>query len=246
MSRLDEATLLAYADGQLDPARAAEVEAALADDPEAQETLRVFRESAALVAGRFDAPLQEPVPAHLLARVRGESGAGVVPFPGQSHRTLFSAPTLAMAASLALLIGFGGGWFFRELAVGSTAAPLQQALETAASGSTLTVGAERIMPLASFHTADGRYCREYEHRDLAADQLASGIACRGRDGRWQAQIRIDRALLDTVPPDPGGGYLPAGGPQPDPLAAAAERLDTGPALSPEREQQLLAQGWTTP
>ena len=46
MTKLDEETLMAYVDGQLDRQRAAEVEALLVEDAEARATVRMFQDSA--------------------------------------------------------------------------------------------------------------------------------------------------------------------------------------------------------
>lgn len=46
MQEPDDQMLMAYADGQLDPAMAAEIGAVLARDPVAREKVRNFRETA--------------------------------------------------------------------------------------------------------------------------------------------------------------------------------------------------------
>ena len=60
-----EVLLVAYADGELDPAAVAEVEACVAADPAAQQMLSVYRETAALLRAAF-AEAQE-VPADFKA-----------------------------------------------------------------------------------------------------------------------------------------------------------------------------------
>lgn len=246
MSTLDEETLLAYVDGQLDPARAAEVEARLADDPEARETVRVFRESAALLHGRFDAPLHQPIPERLLATLRDTPAGGdetrdddkVVSLTKRRRPVTFSAPTLAMAAGLALVIGFGGGYLTLGLPGGDPdAAFLQQVLDGTASGVTVNTADAQLTPMATFRTTDGRYCREYEK---LTDRASTGIACRDADGRWQPQIEVAQTLLGR---SGDAQYAPASGPDIDPLAEAGLALGAERSLTPEQEQVLLRNGW---
>lgn len=249
MSTLDEETLLAYVDGRLDPTQAAEVEARLAEDPEARETVRLFRESAALLRGRFDAPLHEPIPERLLATLR-DTPAGtdekrgddkVVSLDSRRRPVMFSAPTLAMAASLALVIGFGGGYLTLGLPGGDPdSAILQQALDSAASGVTVSTANGQLTPLTTFRTLDGRYCREYE-RFTNADRASAGIACRDADGRWQPQIEVAQTLLDR--PSSADQYTPASGSDTDPLAEASLALGAELPLTPEQEQALLRNDW---
>lgn len=250
MSTLDEETLLAYVDSQLDPARAAEVEARLADDPEVRATVRVFRESAALLHGRYDAPLHEPIPERLLATLRdtpanegdGRASDKVVSLDSRRRPPSFSAPTLAMAASLALVVGFGGGYLTLGLPGGDPdSAILQQVLDGTASGVTVSTADARLTPVATFRTTGGRYCREYEKR---ADRISIGIACRDADGRWQPQIEVAQSLLGR--PSGDDQYAPASGPDIDPLAGAGLALGAELPLTPEQEQALLRNGWQQP
>ncbi len=70
-----EADLHAYADGQLDPGRRAEVEAYLAAHREAGEKVGGWRRQAGDLHAAFDSVLNEPVPLTALpARLRGNTG----------------------------------------------------------------------------------------------------------------------------------------------------------------------------
>jgi len=73
MTKLDEEILMAYVDGELDPRRMAEIEAALAEDAEARAMVQMFRDSTALLRGPFDQILRETVPERLLATVNRPS-----------------------------------------------------------------------------------------------------------------------------------------------------------------------------
>jgi anti-sigma factor RsiW len=63
----DEAELQAYVDGRLSSARRAQVEAYLADHPDAAEQVRAYQDQNQLLHGLFDQVLQEPVPEKLTA-----------------------------------------------------------------------------------------------------------------------------------------------------------------------------------
>ncbi len=70
MTGLDDSTLVAYVDDELDAEQARAVETALAGDPEARSRVVVFRETAALVRAAFDDPAREPVSPRLIRAVR--------------------------------------------------------------------------------------------------------------------------------------------------------------------------------
>ncbi len=94
MSELDENTLVAYVDGELDAASAREVEQALEASPVARNTVAKLRASAALVRAAFADALHEPPPPGLVAMLRAAT-------PRRRPRSYW----LPIAASIALLIG---------------------------------------------------------------------------------------------------------------------------------------------
>jgi anti-sigma factor RsiW len=85
----------AYVDGQLEPARRADVEAWLAENPEAAARAAFYARTNEALHQRFDHVLAEPVPAAMRAPQR----RFVMPWRGA-----------ALAAS-ALIVGLAGGWF---------------------------------------------------------------------------------------------------------------------------------------
>jgi len=98
MSELDENTLVAYVDGELDAASAREVERALESSPVARNTVAKLRSSAALVRAAFADALHEPPPPGLVAMLRAAT-------PRRRPATYW----LPLAAAIALLIGAGAG-----------------------------------------------------------------------------------------------------------------------------------------
>jgi hypothetical protein len=187
-----ESLLVAYVDGELEPAQAADVEAAIRDDPEAQAIVSVLRRSGNAVKSAFDRPLYEPVPARLLAAAGAASPAAgvlvagdrIVPLPRRAPRADMRRALLPIAASiLALAIGFGAGYlqFGRPTPLRPAAGPaqdvgserfdatLRQALETADDGSTVAYEDAgrglrgRVTVLDTLATQSGERCREFRH-----------------------------------------------------------------------------------
>jgi hypothetical protein len=231
MQEPDDQMLMAYADGQLDPAMAAEIGAVLARDPVAREKVRSFRETADLARAAFEPVLSEPVPEALLASVRAAARKGnVVPLRRPSRPApLWSLP---LAASVALAIGLSGGWW-----LGGTWTPstdiLSQTLERAGSGDAMQAG-EVIVTAASVFPASGdRWCRDFTRQH--GDAVAAGFACRVGEGQWQVE-----ALLPT---EDAGAYAPASDEEPSTLEGLIEAVRSGPALGADQEADLIARGW---
>jgi anti-sigma factor RsiW len=95
--------LMAYADGQLAPERAAAVEAVLARDAQSAARVAEVREQNRLLREGLDTWLAEPSPERLLAAAAAPAEATAAPW---------WRPALAMAATLVL--GLALGWFGRE------------------------------------------------------------------------------------------------------------------------------------
>ncbi len=100
MAELDEGTLVAFVDGELDPAAAREVARRLAEDPAAQEKVWRLRRSASLVRAAFSQPGWERVPSRLSRLVAGPPRA-------LAGRRRFAAAVAATIAACA--VGFAGG-----------------------------------------------------------------------------------------------------------------------------------------
>jgi anti-sigma factor RsiW len=108
---LTDDILLRYVDGQLSAADAVAVRTALGRDHIAAERVRLLQLSAEACRIEGSRPLPA-APAELVARLLGtRHHSARVTSPAGSTRALRRA---ALAASLALLIGFGGGWLARH------------------------------------------------------------------------------------------------------------------------------------
>jgi len=101
---ITEADLVAFADDRLDTARRGEVENWIADHPDDQSKIDLWRAQTAMLRAALDPISKEPVPAHLTNAV----------VTSRSHyRSRWLGP--ALAASLALVVGLGGGWYIGQL-----------------------------------------------------------------------------------------------------------------------------------
>ena len=118
MQKRGDDRLIAYLDGELEPAERRDIEAWLESDPIAREKLAALAESANLVRLAFDEVMHEPLPERLIAAARGETaaaepGALVLPFKARQGAPRGRAAQrwwigLPVAASLfGLLLGGG-------------------------------------------------------------------------------------------------------------------------------------------
>ena len=105
---LGDIALMAWRHGRLSPRDAADFEARLAADPEAQATLAEWDRQDAALAALHGAALAEPVPARMRALLDAARAAEAVPAPAPARRT---AALPRIAAALALLaLGAAAGW----------------------------------------------------------------------------------------------------------------------------------------
>lgn len=214
-TRLDEETLVAYADGALDDDARRAVEHALAEDATARETLRALHDSAATLRAALDAVAAEPIPLEAVQAIDAafavrRQHAKAADRAGRTGSGL-SWPVAIAASVVALMVGLGSGHYLAGLrgvtevarlqaleAADRAArqAALQQALERQLSGESVVwrnpdSGRQgEITPVRTFRNSAGEWCREY-----AASERRKGdrverreIACRGVEGEWRTRL----------------------------------------------------------
>jgi anti-sigma factor RsiW len=144
MQKRSDDRLVAYLDGEIEPAERRDIEAWLETDPIAREKLSALAESANLVRLAFDEIMHEPLPERLITAARGETAAAepvaqLLPFTGRQRSGQTRTVQrwwigLPVAASLFGLL-LGGGVAY--LGVGKLAPAglegKQPAIETAAA-----------------------------------------------------------------------------------------------------------------
>lgn len=244
--QIDDETLMALADGEVEPARAAQLHRAIAADPDLQARLHRFQQTRSLLAGlRQDSVAEDPLAAMIRASVKTGPQAAAAPHVAAPHNAHLGAadrvapppanlnrrPWLAAAASAAI-VALGLGWWEwagTSAPQGFSTAELA-ALDRLPSGQVqpLADGAELAM-IASFAARDGGLCREYETRD--GQSLRMVLACRD-DAGWTPRFA-------AISQDGGNDYRPASGEGTIDQAIAAIGADA--PLTPEEEAAALGQ-----
>ena len=220
--------LAAFADGELDPAREAEVAAAVAADPALAAQVEAHRALRARLGAHFAPVFEAPVPDRLASLLRPEPR--VVDFAAAREKrerarglprwTWFAGPALAASLALAVLLPRGADDGY---ASGDLAETLDGQLVAAQSSGAPT----RI--LLSFRDGSGAYCRAF------AGEAQSGIACRD-DAGW----RLIEEAAGSEAQD--SEFRMAGNPAAEVLERA-QAMAAGPALDGVQEQAAKARGW---
>jgi hypothetical protein len=229
---ISEELIAAFADGQLDAADRARVEAAIAADPALAEKVAAHRALRQLLAAHY-APLTEAVvPAHLtqLLSPKAES-AEVVSFAAERQQrglapvvrrwAPIAGPALAASLVLALWQPWQGG-APEGYAGEQLAAVLETQLVATQRGNTDT----RI--LLSFEREDGGLCRAWRDGD------SGGIACRDTEG-WKIEQQFALSGAQS-------SEFRQAGSETD-LLAAAQEMAAGAALDAEEEQAARDRNW---
>jgi len=250
-------TLMAYADGELDPAERAAIETAMQADPAIAAAVARHRALRADVAAAFAGILDEPVPARLQPRTRAPAPASApAPAPvaslaaarearqaqdAHATRRRWSWPEWGALAAM-LVVGVlagklapGGaapaiaGSGSQVVAQGELAVALDRQVGGGGhGGSGAGAGAVRIG--VSFAARDGRYCRGFAMGSMA------GLACRDGD-RWRIPV------LAEAEPEATGGYRQAGSALPPAVLDAIDARIAGKPLDAAGEAAAKARGW---
>jgi hypothetical protein len=234
MMTIGDETLIAFADGELTGIRRAELERALAGDPELRARLERQQRLRALIAGHYAPVEDEPVPDRFTALLAVPAEDNVVDFAAAKQRRarpLWQSLT-ALAATLVLgliagqmLPGGEGGPVAMEGGTMVARGDLADALDRRLAGD--QGGETRIG--VSFAAADGRFCRTFDGAEM------SGLACRG-DAGWQ--------LVATAPGSGAAGaeYRQASSGNALVLGAAQEMM-AGEPLDAAGERRARDTGW---
>jgi anti-sigma factor RsiW len=253
MSFSDE-TLMAYADGELEPALAAEVEQAMRTDPAVEAAVRRHRLLRADVFAAFAGVLDEPVPERLQpaaapsapvhAHLPDTGGATVHSLEARrAAREAAVRPARAwprwgaLAASLAVGVLAGAlGWqalggrqeaFARQDGALVARGELAEALSRRLAAE--PAGGDAMRLGVSFQARDGVYCRSFT---LGA---TGGLACR-ENGQWRIPVLAEGEKE-------GGAYRQAGSAMPAAVLDAIDQRIAGPALDAPAERAARDRGW---
>lgn len=239
MNPIDDDTLQAYVDGQLDAEATARIDALLATDPLLAARVQRERALRAALRGAFDPVLDEPIPARLAALLQEPAAeaplASVTALPARRPRR-WMMPALAMAASiaaLAVLLWQSSAHDLVRLRDGETFAggALSRALDDQLAsapepGAPITVG-------LTFRAADGHICRSFVRHAAPA---RAGLACHAEQG-WQVPV-----VVPVGAPDEGDMRQAASALPPAVQQAIDARLQ-GEVFDASQERAARDAGW---
>jgi hypothetical protein len=242
--KFSDETLMAYADGELDPAARAELEAAMGSDPQLAQRVAEHRVLRERLRRAFEPVLDEPVPQRLLSAARGATSgeSSVVPLRGaRPAAPRWSWPQWAALAASLIVGALLGPLLLRSnadtvttrdgrlLAAGALAHALSQQLASSQSPQA------SVQMGVSFRSRDGTYCRSFV---LHADSALAGLACR-EGGEWRLQVLAAAASAAATP----GGYRPAAAPLPAAVTQAVDALISGEPLDAAAEATARSHAW---
>jgi len=250
MNPIDDDTLQAYVDGELDAADAARIEAALAHDDVLARRVERARAVRAQLRAAFDPVLDEPVPARLSALLQPRSAPAATPAaphatPAGGHRATrrrtthrrWFVPGAALAASVALLaVTF---WWWRpggELVRMQGGQSFAAGALTHALDESLASEPKANAPVAiglSFRSTDGRICRTFVLRRAPA---RAGLACRS-DAGWELPV------LSAVATPEGSELRQAASGMPPAVQAAVDARLRGNVFDARQERAARDAGW---
>jgi negative regulator of sigma E activity len=262
---IDDGTLEqlnAFLDGELSAGARAEFEQRLAREPDLRAFLARLQSVDRDLKSSHGEPPHSPPAETLMAAVRsfaaaqtaetGTAASNVVDLMSHKRPSLaqsggWRAP---IAASIALCVGAGGMWLAlqqiseqpQSAAVSLTdgvvteRTPLFAALEQTPSGDVLADATNKIRPILTFASKDGRFCREFEA--FGGKATVVGVACKDERG-WKMEV-----LLSAAPHAPGDTqYAPASGFNAKALDDVVTQLMDGQSLSKDAEKTVRDQGW---
>lgn len=248
--KLPDDTVMAYVDNELDAASRAEVEAALAADPEVRAQVEAQIDLRARLRARFDPVLSEPVPERLLQAVRQSpaASAGTADLVSareakqaklKARRSLTLPQFAAIAASLFLgvLIGQrvlqspGENAFVNREGSLVASGPLDEALTRQLASNQSDAAPVRIG--LTYRDESGDFCRTFV---MSQDAALTGIACRSGNA-WRVE------MLTQSEAAVAGTYRTAGGDLPESIRRAVEASIRGEALDADAERVAQSRGW---
>jgi len=242
MTMIDNETLMAFLDGELNEERAAEIEAALAASPALRAQLQAMRDTDSLLRAAVAPSLD--IPERFAQLLEPQTVSNVVPLK-RTPRAAWWMPTgAAVAAALAVWVASSNlvttqtaGWL-RHVEDGvAISGALEAAAKNTRSGDLVRYADLNIRPVVSFVANDGRSCRELHVRDK--EMAARIIACRDlHEDEWCIE-----ALASIPTKEFPDTYQPASAPRNPVIDAAFARIGVKSAMGAEEENAAIARKW---
>lgn len=215
--RVTDEMIMALADGELQGPEADAVREAIAADSKLQDQFDAYQASRRMLAEGFEGLLERPVPDAMTRLMLEEKADGDTVVRLDSARARRRQPfgldiwSMAAAAGVALSAAAFSGYQFgqdqpaAERLVLAGLVPedssFHAALSASPAGTVVDVGQTDFTAVATYQTANGQVCREFE---LMGDGSRTvGLACRV-DAGWQVEI----AAINVTGGQPGA-FLPA-------------------------------------
>ncbi|RCW87138.1 anti-sigma factor family protein [Paracoccus lutimaris] len=238
--QISDETLMALADNELDAQTARRVSQAVRDDPALAARLARFTRTRELLAQSIRAGqggtqgAEDPLAAMIRAGITKPAVKPAVkpaekPAEKPAPANLNRRPILAAAASMAIAAIGLGWWGWSNRLPDGLSVPELAALDSLPSGESrmLDAGAELTM-IASFRSAAGALCREFETAQAARTRIV--LACH-ESGGWHERFAA------TAQQDATGGYQPASGE--GSIDDALAQIGASAPLTPEEEAAAL-------
>lgn len=242
--KFSDETLMAYADGELDPATRSAVERAIRADPTLAAKVRQHTAMRSNVFAAFAPITDEPVPPRLTAATRSGkviqlNTARVARTEATQEKRRWSWAEwggIAAALIVGVLAGGAGVIGLQEpppLAATSGGALLAQgdlaeALSTQLAG--VTAQGAQVKVGVSFEAKDGGYCRTFM---MGA---SAGLACRN-GAEWNVPV------MGQAAQGAAGEYRQAGSEMPPMVLDAIDERIVGQTLDATAEEAARARGW---
>ncbi|MGE0741130.1 MAG: anti-sigma factor [Hyphomonadaceae bacterium] len=222
---VNDETLCAYIDGELDGEERARVDRLVLVNPGVALRLKQLRKADAVLRAAFC-----------------DDDAAIVEDEAPPARRDFGAFTrrfapLAAASLVGVLVGMFAPTPLQDTAPTAVSAAISRVLDDIPSGQSATVGEGILIPAQTMLTETGVACRQY--RWEASADAVDGIACR-ENGGWRLQAQIA-----TLQADNSVNYQAAAADSADPLGAALDALGAVAVLDESEEAALIETGWAS-
>jgi hypothetical protein len=220
-------TLMAYADGELDPLMAKRVERAIAADPALADEVARHRALRDRLSAGFAPIAAAPVPERLSALLQTTVTPLPAPAPARPRPRWQAASALAACLLVGVFVGHqwqSAGPVTAHEGRLYASGDLSHALDTQLASAD---GAVRVP--VSFRDRSGAYCRVF------TSSAADGIACRDGSGWALRETRAGAAGEATEYRQAGSGDAA--------LMTAAQAMMAGDPLDAAAEARAKAAGW---
>jgi anti-sigma factor RsiW len=224
---IDPETLMAYADGELDPLAAKRVERAIAADPMLADEVAQHRALRERLSAGFAPIAAAPVPDRLTSLLNQNVVPMPTPVPARPRSRWQAASALAACLLVGVFVGHqwqDGGPVAERNGRLYAGGDLSRALDTQ-----LASAAGEVRVPVSFRERSGAYCRVF------TSSATDGIACRDGSGWALRQTRAGGR-------DAGTDYRQAGSGDAA-LMAEAQAMMAGEPLDADAEAKAREDGW---